>query len=226
MAKKQEILNTAADITKDILIPILLGGPTPSNIWSTIQGYNNNLKSKNIDDCLLILQDKMKNSILDGQLPDLEPGDNNLMLSIFEEMQDTYTQVKRDCISTLVTNMLYEKKNGTFQLYTYQVIFDQLKQMYDPEIMLFKEIYANNETLTCYESSDAQHLSTTELLKLNEYSSYRLKKLENLAFLENITGFIAVDTNGEFNYNKTYFNTFYNKVCSLLYETQKAQAQN
>ncbi|MFJ7841875.1 hypothetical protein ACIQXG_20840 [Lysinibacillus sphaericus] len=53
-----------------------------------------------------------------------------------------------------------------------------------------------------------------------------MKKLENLAFLENITGFIAVDTNGEFNYNKTYFNTFYNKVCSLLYETQKAQAQN
>ncbi|WP_167492638.1 hypothetical protein [Lysinibacillus tabacifolii] len=47
MAKKQEILNTTADITKDILIPIILGGPTP-------------LKSKNIDDCLLILQDKMK----------------------------------------------------------------------------------------------------------------------------------------------------------------------
>ncbi|AVK96754.1 hypothetical protein FCT18_19760 [Lysinibacillus sphaericus] len=119
MAKKQEILNTTADITKDILIPIILGGPTP-------------LKSKNIDDCLLILQDKMKNYILDGQLPDLEPGDNNLILSIFEEMQDTYTEVKRDCITTFVTNMLYEKKNGTFQLYTYQVIFDQLKQMYDP----------------------------------------------------------------------------------------------
>ncbi|CAM5201641.1 putative protein OS=Lysinibacillus sphaericus OX=1421 GN=LS41612_10975 PE=4 SV=1 [Lysinibacillus sphaericus] len=26
MAKKQEILNTTADITKDILIPIILGG--------------------------------------------------------------------------------------------------------------------------------------------------------------------------------------------------------
>lgn len=89
---------------------------------------------------------------------DLEPGDNNLILSIFEEMQDTYTEVKRDCITTFVTTMLYEKKNGTFQLYTYQVIFDQLKQMYDPEILLFKEIYANNEKLTCYKSNDAQHL--------------------------------------------------------------------
>ncbi len=127
MAKKQEILNTTADITKDILIPIILGGPTP-------------LKSKNIDDCLLILQDKMKNSILDGQLPDLEPGDNNLILSIFEEMQDTYTEVKRDCITTFVTNMLYEKKNGTFQLYTYQVIFDQLKQTLMANLIITKLI--------------------------------------------------------------------------------------
>ncbi|WP_312130566.1 hypothetical protein [Lysinibacillus capsici] len=208
---KLELMNIFTDLLQE--------GPSLTNILNLIQTYKDHVSNKNLEECLLIMKTKINHSVLNGKLPELGQEDNNLMLSMFEEMQEIYTEVKRDCIINLVVNMLHEKNNGTFQLYTYQVIFDQLKQMYDPEILLFKEIHSKVDTLTCFinEKKNKKHLSSTELLKLNEYDSYRLRKIENLAFLENVTGFIAVDINGEYIYNKTYFDTFYNKVCTLLY---------
>lgn len=209
---KLELMNIFTDLLQE--------GPSLTNILNLIQTYKDHVSNKNLEECLLIMKTKINHSVLNGKLPELGQEDNNLMLSMFEEMQEIYTEVKRDCIINLVVNMLHEKNNGTFQLYTYQVIFDQLKQMYDPEILLFKEIHSKVDTLTCFinEEKNKKHLSSTELLKLNEYDSYRLRKIENLAFLKNVTGFIAVDINGEYIYNKTYFDTFYNKVCTLLYE--------
>lgn len=210
-----------SEITKDLIIPLILGGFDPSNLYSSIQGYNNNLKSKNIEDCVQILQEKVKKSILDGKLPELNHKDNNLMISMFEEMQETYTEVKRDCITNLVVNMLHEKKNGTFQLYLYQVLLDQLKQMFDPEISLLKVIYANKDSLWAIENNKTL-LSIKKISEFVEYSEYRIKKLENLAFLKLNTGFSAgVDSMGEYRYNSEYFNVFYNKACTVLYEVEK-----
>lgn len=209
MGKLIELLN--------ILSPTLQGDYV-SSFLGFLQTYKDHITNKNLEETLIKLETKINSSLLNGNLPELNNEDSNLMLSFLEEMKFIYTIEKQECITNLITNMLYEKRNGQFELYTYQVVFEQLKQMYDPEILLFKEIHSKNETLTCYKDNDVHFLSSQELTSLDEYSTYKVKRLENLAFLEKGTGFVAVDSNGEFIYNQTYFNTFYNKACTLLYE--------
>ena len=204
----------------NVLTPILQGDAI-SAISNGLQIYQDQISKNNLDNCLSILETKINHTIFNGDLPVLESSEHNLMLSVLVEMQSTYTIEKQECIANLITNMLYEKKNGTFDLYTYQVVFDQLKQMFDPEISLLLAIYSNKDSLWINKNNNTL-LSVKKIRGLEEYSEYRIQKLENLAFLKSSTGFGSLDDNresnhGEYVYNKQYFNTFYNKVCTLLY---------
>lgn len=125
----------------NVLTPILQGDAI-SAISNGLQIYQDQISKNNLDNCLSILETKINHTIFNGDLPVLESTEHNLMLSVLVEMQSTYTIEKQECIANLITNMLYEKKNGTFDLYTYQVVFDQLKQMFDPEISLLLAIYS------------------------------------------------------------------------------------
>lgn len=203
---------------RNFIIPLLLGGPTPANVWNTLQAHQTDIKIRNIEQCISILNNKIKNFIFNSELPDLSQEESNLVMTIIEEMQETYTEVKQDCITNLIANMMYEKKNGTFELYTYQVVLDQLNQMFDPEILLLKVIYKNKDSLWTFDISDTL-LSVNKISKYDEYSAYRIKKLENLAFLKLNTGLASGgDSMGEYSYNSEYFNTFYTKACTLLYD--------
>ncbi|MGG2053119.1 hypothetical protein ABFY48_01880 [Lysinibacillus pakistanensis] len=199
------------------------------NFLGFMQRITTDIKLKNLEKNLQTLNEKVNNSILDGKLPVLIHEDNNLMLSLLEEMSSTYTEVKRECITNLVANMLYEKKHGTFQIYTYQVIFDQFKQMFDPEILLLKEINLNYKDLLRKEIvGNKDILSLNAISKLEQYDLYRLKKLENLVFVKEDFGHGSErDTDehiyGEYIYNEKYINTFYYKACTLLYETKNDQ---
>ncbi|WP_025114181.1 hypothetical protein [Lysinibacillus fusiformis] len=185
------------------------------NLFRTI---SSDIKTKNLETNLQTLKCKVHGTILNGELPSLSEDDNNLMLSLLEEMQSIYTEVKRECITNLVTNMLCEKKRGTFQIYTYQVIFDQFKQMYDPEILLLKEIYEKHDELLKKEIvGNEDVLSLDAISQLKEYDLYRLKKLENLVFVNETFNRGSEKDSGEFYYNEKYFETFYNKVCTLIY---------
>lgn len=66
-------------------------------------------------------------------------------------------------------------------------------------------------------------LSMDAIRQLKEYSLYRLKKLENLVFINETFGHGSERDSGEYYYNESYFNTFYNKACTLIYEAKKDQ---